>query len=250
METMMSVPDLSDVSLDQLNSMLVAGQRITDCYRVLGKSNSNLVAEVIRNQGDFFEWDHYPKGDVYDHTSHSQYYYHAHPPESRLDAYGREHGHFHTFVRPKGMPKSVKPARIADYKKPDGDNDALTHLIAISMDRAGFPIRLFTTNRWVTGETWYTASSVKKILRGFEMDLSYPSWPVNVWITSLLNLFEPSIQSLLVERDACIESWKADHPDENVFEDRKLEVTSFIEVSVDDQIANVKQAINDHSKNA
>ncbi|MCH7600783.1 MAG: hypothetical protein IH973_13595, partial [Myxococcales bacterium] len=35
------------------------------------------------------EWDHYPKGDIYDHGSHSQYFYHAHPTELR----GGEHGH-------------------------------------------------------------------------------------------------------------------------------------------------------------
>ena len=244
----MPTPDLSNIHLDQLEAMLVAGQRISDCYRVLNKSSSNVVAEVIRNQGDFFEWDHYPKGDVYDHTSHSQYYYHAHPPESRLDAYGREHGHFHTFVRPKGMPKSVKPAPVDDFKKPDGDNDALSHLVAVSMDRAGLPIRLFTTNRWVTGETWYSSSDVEKILQNFEMDLSYPSWPVNVWMTSLLTLFRPTIQSLLVARDTRIEAWKTEHPDENVFEDRKLEVTSFVEISVGEQISSVEQAIRDRSK--
>ena len=31
-------------------------------------------------------------------------------------------------------------------------NDKLSHLIAISMNQAGFPTRLFTTNRWITAD--------------------------------------------------------------------------------------------------
>jgi len=236
-------PDFANLPREQLETMQRAGKRIRDCYRVLGKSSSNMVGEVLRAQGDFFEWDHFPKGDVYDHITHSQYYYHAHPAESRLDIYGREHGHFHTFMRPKGMPESIKPAPLDDYKKPAGDNDALSHLIAISMDRSGFPVRLFTTNRWVTGETWYAAADVDRIIDSFDMDLSYPSWPVNVWMTAMMILFRPTIQSLLVDRDVCIKAWQADHSDANVFEDRTLEVTSFTEISVDDQIAAVEMSL-------
>ena len=128
--------------------MARAGDRILECYRLLGKNDANVVGEVLKGHGEFFEWDHYPPGDVYDHETHAQYYYHAHPPEGRAEKYGLEHGHFHTFLRPKGMPKSVKPAKVPDYKKPEGDNDELTHFVGISMDRAGFPIRLFTTNRY------------------------------------------------------------------------------------------------------
>ena len=42
---------------------------------------------------------------------------------------------------------------------PKGD-DAISHLIAISMDAWGDPIGLFATNRWVTDETWYPAEMV------------------------------------------------------------------------------------------
>jgi hypothetical protein len=48
-----------------------------------------------------------------------------------------EHGHFHTFLRPLGMPKGVRPAMVDDFKMLDDENDALCHLIAISMDKFG-----------------------------------------------------------------------------------------------------------------
>ncbi len=240
--------DFNQLDKSVLQSMADSGDKILECYRVLRKSNANIVGDLIKSQPEFFEWDHYPKGDVYDNETHAQYYYHAHPPETRLAVYGPEHGHFHTFVRPKGMPKGVKPAKVADYKKPDKANEELSHLVAISMNRQGFPIRMFTTNRWVTGEIWYVAEDVKRILDRFVMDLSYPSWPVNIWITAMMRLFRPQMDTLLIERDRAIEQWQIDKPTVNPYEDRDLEVTSYIDISVDDQIQAVRHALDKHRK--
>ena len=166
-----------------------------------------MVGYILQNHDDFYEWDHYPDGDVYDHETHSQYYYHAHPPEERSKKYGHEHGHFHTFLRPKGFPTGIKPVPLADLEKPESPNDALCHLIGISMNQAGFPILFFTTNRWVTGETWYKAEHVIKMLDHFVMDLAYPSWPVNIWITSMIQLFRPQIEDLIRERESIVLKW-------------------------------------------
>ena len=43
----------------------------------------------------------YHAGDVYDAETHAQFFYHAHPAEQRRSG---EHGHFHCFLRPRGMP--------------------------------------------------------------------------------------------------------------------------------------------------
>ncbi len=227
----------------RLQSMLIAGEQILECYRVLRKANANIVGELLKGQGEFIQWNHYPKGDVFDRETHSQYYYHAHPPETREDVYGSEHGHFHTFVRPKGMPPGVKPVKLKDYKKPKGDNEAVCHLMGISMDRKGFPIRMFTTNRWVTGETWYGGRDVIRILDRFDMDHAYPSWPVNIWITAMMRLFRPQIETLILDRDASVNAYKKVHPGENVYEDRNFEVPSFLDISVDDQVAAVRATL-------
>jgi len=234
---------LEKIPISRLRKMARAGAQILECYRVLRKSDVNVVGEVLRGHGEFYQWDHYPPGDVYDHDTHAQYYYHAHPPEGRAQKFGAEHGHFHTFLRPKGMPRSVKPAAVPDYKQPEGDNDALTHFVAIAMNRAGYPIRLFTTNRWVTGETWYEATSVISMLDRFVIDLATPSWPVNIWITAMLRLFRPEIEALLVERDRGVEDWQRRHPGDNVYEDRRLEITSIKDISVEDRIARVQEAL-------
>ncbi len=154
---------------------------------------------MLRGQGTFAQWNHYPKGDVhdgethgYDRETHGQYYYRAHPSDLR----GGEHGHFHTFVRAAGMPESMQPARLpAALKRPLGDK-ALGHLIGISMDKRGHPIRLFTVDRWVTGESWYAAGDAIALLDRFAITHAVPGWPVNRWIGAMVRLFRPQIEWL------------------------------------------------------
>ncbi len=231
--------DFAALSRDRLEDMAAAGREVLDCHRVLAKTNHNIVGEVLHDQGKFYEWNHYPEGDLYDHVTHSQYYYHAHPQELR----GGEHGHFHTFLRPLGMPKGVKPAVVPDLVLPEGENEALSHLIAISMDPRGVPIRLFSTNRWVTGEVWYGADDVRAMLDYFEMDLARPSWVVNRWIGAMVRLFRPQVGALIDARDAVVATWAKAHPDRDVYEDRELELTAMLDIDADAQVAAVAAAL-------
>lgn len=233
------MPDFTDHSRERLERMAEAGLQILECYRVLEKSNANVVGEILHGQDTFYEWDHYPKGDVYDPETHAQYYYHAHPAEERSG----EHGHFHCFLRAKGMPPDVRPVLPPDADAPGGSDDAVSHLVAISMDRTGYPVRLFTTNRWVTGETWYAAGDVVRLLDRFRIDLAHPSWPVNLWITAMIQLFRPQIETLIAQRDAAVADWRRRHPGVDTFEDRALEVTAMTDISVEDQIGAVNAAL-------
>ena len=222
-----------------MERIAAAADEVLECERLLAKSGDNIVGELLRDHGTFYEWDHYPKGDVYDSVSHAQFFYHAHPQKQRSG----EHGHFHTFLRPRGMPAGVAPAPVPNASPPPGKNDALSHIIAISMDKRGHAIGLFTTNRWVTGETWYHARDVARMLDRFAIDLARPSWPTNRWVTAMLRLFRPEIMTLLEERDASVASWAAAHPDaEDVYEDRRLEITSWLDITVPQQAA-VRKAL-------
>lgn len=232
--------DLAALSTEELETMAEAGQEVVEVHRVLAKTGDNVVGELLRGHETFYEWDHYPPGDVYDRDSHSQYYYHAHVADERFD---QEHGHFHTFIRPKGMPEGMKPAPVPNFKMPDDPNDALSHLVAVAMNPAGFPFRLFTVNRWVTGEVWYTAADVRALLDRFEIDHAQPSWPVNRWLTGMLRLFRPQIRELVDARDRAVARWAERHPERDVYEDRELEVTSFADVSVEAQVRAVAQAL-------
>ena len=226
---------LAELTREQLEKMAAAGAEIEECYRLLAKTNANVVGQCLANQGTFYEFDHYPAGDIYDDETASQYYYHSHRED--------EHGHFHTFLRAKGMPKSIKPAPYdGDGERPLG-KDALGHFVAISMDSPGKPIGLFTTNRWVTDETFYTAEDTIALLDRFKIDHTYPCLATNRWVTAVVILFRPQIEHLLCERDQMIAKWQEDHPDTDVYEDRDLEVTSELDIDVPKQLSAVRQAI-------
>lgn len=110
---------MQDLGHDRLTR---AAAEIVECSRILDKSGLNLVGEVLRGFGDFIQFEHYPPEDSYDPESHAQYYFHAHPPGEREWS---DYGHFHIFLRPKGMPAGISPAPLPDLA-PEGDgNDRL-----------------------------------------------------------------------------------------------------------------------------
>ena len=230
----LSTPELAGLPLERLEAMLAAGEEALECERVLKKAGLNIVGEILRGQGDFYEYNHYPNEDVYDRDSHAQYYYHAHRGTPG------EHGHFHTFLRHAGMPEGVTP--VPHPEAPAGEA-AIAHLIAISMDAYGWAIGLFATNRWVAGDTWYPAEDVIRMIDRFTIDHAYPSWPVNRWISAMVRLFRPQIETLLRERDRVVANWRKRHADIDVLEDRRLEVTGYRLISVEGQLHHVRAAL-------
>ena len=232
-----SLAGLARPEAGDLRRMLAAGREIWNIHRLLAKTGDNVVGEVLRGNGTFFEWDHYPPGDVYDAETHAQYYYHAHPEDQRFPG---EHGHFHTFLRPQGMPAHIKPLPVPNSPLTKVGNDAISHIVAISMDTKGFPICLFTVNRWVTGETWYAAPDVIEMLENFEIDHARPSWPANRWVSAMLVLFEQEVVELIKARDQAVEAWRRHHNPPDVFEDRDLEVTSLLDVSIEGKISELE----------
>ncbi len=230
-----ATPDLARLDRAALLEMAAAADEIAECSRVLKKAGLNPVGEVLKGQGQFIKLNHYPKGDVFDRETQSQYYYHAHR--------AGEHGHFHCFLRAPGMPEGVAPVAEAEGRDWPSGEKALAHLVAVSMDRYGVPIRLFTTNQWVTGETWYAAGDVIRMLPRFTIDHAHPSWPTNRWLTALLRLFRPQIEALIAARDAALAAHRAAHPDTDPFTDKSLETLSETGIDVDEQINAVKRAL-------
>jgi len=233
----MPVKELTHLSKSTLQSMLEAGYRVQASCDALSKAGLNLVGECLKGQGDFYEFSHYPADDVYDVDSKSQYYFHTHRGLSG------EYGHFHTFLRAGGMPTSVKPITNTGKEPWPAGTDALSHLICISMNREGFPIGLFTTNRWVTGETWYDAEAVIQMLDNSSVDHAHPNLAVNHWISAIFRLYKVEMTELILLRDQKIKSWRTAHPKVDVFEDRELEITSFRTIDVDKKISEIQQAL-------
>jgi hypothetical protein len=237
------------VSQAEIEQMIAAATTIRDCRRDLAARNTDLVGEVT-GSSTICAWRHYPDGEVFDATSHAQYFFHTHAPDSRPPS---ERGHFHTFLRAEGMPGGVVPLllpelAVADVLAPPqaaplkrGKRDEVSHLIAIAIDVRGEPIRLFTTNRWVTGETWYRAEDVTRMLDRFVIAEREPSAVLNRWIGAMVHLFRPQIAALLQARDETVMAWRRRRRT-HVFEDPRLEITSSLDIQLDTQLALVDRA--------
>ena len=230
-ETLQSLPRA------ELLGLYDAALEAIECMTALAEAGQNPVTEVLGGADVVEEWAHFPRGDVIDRTTHSQYYYHAHAAEERVPG---EHGHFHTFVRPRAFFPEPQPAQTDDASQ---EAEPFTHLIGISTDASGQLIRLFTTNRWVTGEQWYPADDVIGMLDRFDIAIEQPSPGLNRWVSAIVRLFRPQIVELIRVRDETIAHWRVSHPDRDVFEDRELQVTSEIPVDFLAQVRAIEAAV-------
>lgn len=231
-----TAPALTGIDSSRLSMMKASASRVRNIQKDLAVTGSNVVTEVLRDAPDFYEWDHYPSGDVYDPISHSQFYYHAHTPTEPGSIRANEHGHFHTFMRPPGFPPEVEMPTDIDGLPAVCPSAGLTHLIAISMDYSGDPVKLFTTNRWVTDETWYPATDVKRILPYFQVTREGPCNKASEWLSHLLAMYGPLIELLLDARDQVIHTQASSKTMQKIWSDQSLEVTSVAEVSLQHDI--------------
>jgi hypothetical protein len=235
----------------------VAAAIIRGCRNELAARGSNIVREVIGRPGAIEEWRHYPLGDGYDLISHAQYFYHEHP--SAEPAPG-ECGHFHLFLRAEGMPYGALPLLLPEAAiakehlatppqagpTKRGERDEVCHLIGIGIDAAGEPVRLFTTNRWVTGETWYRADDVIAMLDRLNLDAAEPASFVNYWLTAIVRLYQPEITMLLHKRDAFVMDPIRRRRRVDVFEDPKIEITSSLSIDLDARLAALDRLAVEH----
>ena len=59
----------------------------------------------------------------------------------------------------------------------------------------------------------------------------------------MICLFQPQIVHLLEARDIAVAKWESNHPGVNVYEGRKLEITSAIPISLDEQLRKATEAL-------
>ncbi|WP_068432732.1 hypothetical protein [Magnetospirillum sp. XM-1] len=185
-----------------------AGERLAGLAAGLGEAPVSLLTRG--QEGTAFR--HFPAGDVYDLSSHAQFYYHSHRDG--------EFGHIHLFQRPRGMPRGLAPLVAT------ADPDAPCHLIAVGFGARGEATELFTTNRWVTGEAWYRADAVKAMVAGLRLAPAGPWAPVARWLAAMVEFYRPLIDVLIDERDQAVAAWGRAHPGRDELNDERLEITS------------------------
>ena len=160
-------------------------------------------------------WQQYARNDETSRQAGDWFfYYHSHDRSMH-----GEHGHFHVFRRLPGQAAADGKERYA-------------HLIGIGVDARGLPRRLFTTNRWVTNESWRGARDGIHALERIVAARSPATSPLLAWLRELLAVFAPQIALLLAHRDRRV----AAHGGTRVLEDRRMCVLSECTVSLETQM--------------
>ena len=159
------------------SELWLAAQEIANIQMRYAESGRTLNEAALCGAKEFIEWQHYPINDLVDEVSGYEFYYHAHSADEMPHG---EHGHFHVIKR---------------------DAKGFHHLIGIVLNPKGLPIRLFTTNQWVTGEEIAGSTMVIKSIRGFEMVKKGRMALVSRWVSALITLFSVEIEGLILERD-------------------------------------------------
>ncbi|MDT0634075.1 DUF6969 family protein [Spectribacter hydrogenooxidans] len=200
---------------------LDAAQTAIDRMIMLAQDGVSVVSAVMGDTAEPGEWTHYPPRDARDTATGYRFFYHCHRD---MPAAWGEHGHFHLFVR--------AGAADADKREP------LTHLVALSVDARGLPLRVFTTNRWVTDEIWRPAPDVLDALDGFRVaPTTSELLAVADWLAAMTVLFRPQIERVIKARDQRLTDLASRGPRPNLLDDRRLHVLTSEPVSLEDSVA-------------
>lgn len=175
-----------------------SAEALLDCINAYAKRGAGLLSDVLGRHAHFEEWAHYPMHDAVDTSSGYRYYYHAHEARQRIHG---EHGHFHVFGPVPKKGRRDRPSADGIM----GTSSDYTHIIGISVDDRGFPLRLFTTNQWVTNERWLPARLVIETLHQLDLSHAKPT-RLSRWVEATTRLFSLQIAALLYWRDVRIES--------------------------------------------
>ena len=170
------------------STLCLAAQQVSAIQMSYAQRGLTLSQVALCGAKEFIEWQHYPRNDSSDVKSGYEFYYHAH---SANEMPKNEHGHFHLFSRNVDHP------------------ERFCHLIAISLDHKGLPVRIFTTNQWVTGESFECAEEVLSKLRLFDMAIMGRMSKVATWITAFTRLFYRDMDALIRERDLIVKALSA-----------------------------------------
>ena len=200
-----------------------AAAALIDCLRTFTQVGQVPLALVLgKIKAPPKTWQHYqsPAAAALDgQPDKFYYYYHAHASSGATSI---EHGHFHLF------------AQLGD----DAAGEArYTHLVGIGVDARGMPCRLFTTNRWVTGETWMSANRVLARIERIVAQSTPVEDTMERWLRAQLGVFAPQIAKLLHHRDQRMNARQRSGRRPGLFEDRRMDVISQCPVSVDQQLS-------------
>ena len=147
------------------------------------------------------------------------FFYHSH---GQMGVRAIEHGHFHLFAQ--------------TYGRVDGNGERpYAHLIGVDVDATGKPLRLFTTNLWVTGGIWRSAKFVRcAVLRFAALGLHESAGPER-WVGLILSLFPQQVNEVLRRREQRIAPWRNECVIQKRLLDRRVRILSAVPLDFDSE---------------
>ena len=201
-------------TLDQQNEAFQEhfwASRLVECMLDLGELKTNAVLISLDGIKSIKPYQRYPEKPYNFGNKHWRAFYHCH---DKKDDTCKEHGHYHFFTHGQ-------------------QQDSWSHVAAMGMNKLGQPVRLFTTNLWVTDGIWFKSNQLKKqmeILRHSKEDTL-----VSNWLKSALLLFYNEINNLLLQRDEAASRLYPNNLDK-LFSDHDINYLSEINVDLNEQL--------------
>ncbi len=206
-----------------------AASTLVECLRRFVDAGQVPLAAAVGDADAPQVWQHYQPDAASGIDSRPgvlHYYYHSHASPGATPA---EHGHFHLFAQ-----LGNDAAGIAHF----------THLVAIGVDARGMPCRLFTTNCWVTGESWLPARRVLALVEQIAAAPAVRGDLVGRWLRAQLSVFAPQITGLVRHRDRRMATRRRGGRRPGLLHDRRLHVVSQCQVSFERQLAAIDRIIH------
>lgn len=197
------------------SALYAAGVKALQTTQSLLLQGKTVISEIV-GKTPYVEWEHYPKRDAKSHAG-ALFYYHAHAAAQRMPG---EHGHFHVFAP---NPSAHCPAE-----------QRYTHIAGLSVDAHGMPLRVFTTNQWVTAECWEDADRVCALARQTTLREARPH-KVGQWLDAVFALFRPQLDLIAHLRDARVQALR-ERGRTHLLEDRRTHILSQCRIDFSTQI--------------
>jgi len=194
--------------------------RLVECMNELGEMETNVVLMSIDDAQTIKPFQRYPETPYYFADKHWRAFYHCHDAP---DLETNEHGHYHFFTRTK-------------------KNDNWSHVVAMGMNNFGQPIRMFTTNLWVTDGHWFEHENFFAQVSQLCDNNEYNH--VTNWLKYCLLLFQNEINDLLQARDRQVELLYPNNHDQ-CFKDRSIYYLSGAAINLRKQLTNIFQSNRD-----
>ncbi|MGQ9724148.1 MAG: DUF6969 family protein [Tepidimonas sp.] len=174
---------------------------------------TTLAHVALAGAAHFEELRHYPERDVVDTQHNTRFFYHAHDGQRWGNEAPTEHGHFHLFW--------------------EDSKAGPVHIVALSLDARGQPLRWFATNRWVTGGAWWPAKKLVARLPRFRITRAGGRLaPLASWLTAMVQLFADELAALLRARDAALQAACRTQPRSTAWQDRSLDVLAHCDAAL------------------